>query len=298
MNSQIEETAQRLCEAIRPLTRCAVAFSGGVDSAVVAKAAYQALGDRAVAITGSSPSLSPEELHSAKQLAAVIGIRHRIVNTNEIELDAYRRNDGQRCYHCKTELYGVIGQLKSEEKFEWVLSGTNIDDLGEYRPGIAAAAEANVRHPLVECQIDKQTVRELARWWTLDVWDKPASPCLSSRLAYGVHVTAERLQRIDASERFLRGLGFSPLRVRYHEGDHARIELPIAQVERLAREPTRSIVTSELARLGFRFISLDLIGFRSGGLNALLQIEPSAVGSVRDSSEVISDEKNRSGVSS
>ena len=270
---RLKGLVRRLVDFVRPLESCAVAFSGGVDSAVVAPAAQLALGDRALAITGVSPSLAHGELEIARRIAAQIGIRHRIIETHETELDDYRRNDARRCFHCKSHLYSEIAKLRTEEGFAAILSGTNKNDLGDHRPGLSAADSLGVRHPLAECEIDKPTVRALARCWNLEVWNKPATPCLASRVAYGVTVTDERLHKIDLAEQFLRGLGFDSLRVRFHEGDLARIEVSVEQIARLAAEPARSAIIERLRDLGFRFVSLDLMGFRSGGLNALLQIE-------------------------
>jgi uncharacterized protein len=263
----------RLVDSLRPLERCAVAFSGGVDSAVVAAAAHRALGSNAVAVTGTGPSFADNELKTAQRVAKAIGIRHRLVQTSEIQAEAYRRNDGQRCFHCKSELYARIADLGCEEGFETILSGTNRDDLSDYRPGLRAAQEAAVRHPLAEIGLDKAAVRAIARHWNLDVWDKPATPCLASRIAYGLEVTSERLARIEAAESYLRRLGFNPLRVRLHPGDLARIEVGPEQVARLCAEPLRSDVTRHLRGWGFRFVAVDLAGLQTGGLNGLLQLE-------------------------
>ncbi len=271
-NDRLNDIVQRLVDFIRPMGSCAVAFSGGVDSAVVAQAAQVALGDRALAVTGVSPSLAAGELEIARRIAAEIGIRHRILETHETEIDDYRRNDARRCFHCKSNLYSEIAKLRSDEGFSAILSGTNKDDISDHRPGLSAAETFGVRHPLAECDIDKPMVRAVARRWNLEVWNKPATPCLASRIAYGVTVTDERLQKVDLAERFLRGLGFDSLRVRFHEGDLARIEVPVEQISRLAAEPARSAIIERLRDLGFRFVSLDLMGFRSGGLNALLPL--------------------------
>ncbi len=270
------EVAQRLFDFIRPLSSCAVAFSGGVDSAVVGRAAFEALGEHALAVTGVSPSLASGELEIAQRIAQQIGIRHRIIETHETELADYQRNDARRCFHCKSHLYGEIFALRGEEVFQTILSGTNLDDLGDYRPGLEAATNFQVLHPLAECKLDKNSVRALARWWGLEIWNKPAAPCLASRVAYGVAATEERLARIDAAEKFLKGLGFDRLRVRLHEGELARIEVPADQLSLLTSEPTRTNLVKRLRDLGFRFVSLDLTGFQSGGLNALLALDTNA----------------------
>src|SRR5262245_25683106 len=197
----------RLLEVVRSLDRVVVAFSGGIDSTVVAKAAFLALGEKATAVTADSPSVARSELDDAKRLTAIIGIRHVVAVTSEFENPDYLKNDGTRCYHCKTELYTVVERLLPELSVPVVVSGANLDDLGDYRPGLVAAAEHGVRHPLQEAGFTKADVRELARHWGLPTWDKPASPCLSSRLAPGARGTTERTARVEAAEASLRTLG-------------------------------------------------------------------------------------------
>lgn len=251
----------------------AVAFSGGVDSTVVAKAAFLALGNRAVAVTADSPSVPRSELAEARKLADVIGIRHVVVSTREFDNPAYARNDGTRCYHCKSELYDRVGELLPELGVDVMVSGANLDDRGDYRPGLTAAAEHFVRHPLQEAGFTKADVRALAKAWELPVWDKPASPCLSSRLVPGLAATPERTGRIEQAEAFLRSLGLADCRVRYHEGDLARVEVPLTEVAKLATEPVRSSLAKRFRELGFKFVTLDLEGFRSGNLNELVSLE-------------------------
>lgn len=267
----MEKSAARLVETLKGYGRVGVAFSGGVDSTVVAKAAQLALGENAVAVTGVSSSLAQGELEETKRLAHQIGIRHHIQQTHELQNPLYVVNDGMRCYHCKSELYDQMADLRQTLGFDVICSGANLDDQGDYRPGLTAAAQRHVRHPLQEAGFDKQAVRELAQHWGLPNWDKPATPCLSSRIAVGTDVTPERLQRIDAAESFLRKLGFSPLRVRYHSGDHARIEVAPDAIGRLLE--IRESVVERFKGLGFKFVSVDLEGFRSGGLNALVPPE-------------------------
>lgn len=269
----LEEDREALLASLRKLESCAVAFSGGVDSAVVAKAAALALGSRAVAVTAVSPSLATEERELARTLARQIGIRHVELPTAELASPAYVQNAPDRCYHCKTELYTKLGQHLAELGVAAIVNGANADDLGDWRPGMRAAAEHQVHSPLAECGIGKARVRELARYWGLPVWDKPASPCLASRIAYGEEVTPQRLGMIEAAERFLAQRGLGPLRVRYHRGDLARIEVPLEMLPRLCEPALREEVCRELARLGFKFITLDLAGFRSGSLNQLLNLE-------------------------
>jgi uncharacterized protein len=266
----IEDTATRLIALLRPLESCVVAFSGGVDSAVVAKAAFLALGDRAVAATGIGPAVAESELEIARDVARAIGVRHVELPTDEISRPGYIANAPDRCFHCKSELYIVLAQYASKHDISAIANGTNVDDLGDYRPGLMAATEHKVLSPLVDCHLDKQAVRDLARHWNLPVWDKPAQPCLASRIAYGEQVTPERLTMIEEAERLLHDLGFRIVRVRYHEGDLARIEVPTEELPRLLSAEVHRQVTTTLKELGFRHVTVDLAGFRSGSLNAAL----------------------------
>jgi len=264
---------ERLLDILRSLGRAAVALSGGIDSTVVAKAAFLALGDRAVAVTADSPSVPRAELEEAVILARRIGIRHRLMKTEEFSNPDYLKNDGSRCYFCKDELYERMESLLPEVNAEVICSGANLDDQGDYRPGLKAAAEHAVRHPLQEAGFTKADVRALAKAWDLPTWDKPASPCLSSRLAPGVPVSGERTGRIEAAEAYLKELGYCECRVRLHEGELARIEVPAAELWRLAEPGTRDALARRFRELGFRFITLDLEGFRSGSLNVLVSLE-------------------------
>ncbi|MCI0741590.1 MAG: ATP-dependent sacrificial sulfur transferase LarE [Gemmataceae bacterium] len=263
----------QLLEIVRSLRRVAVAFSGGIDSTVVAKAAQLTLGKNAVAVTADSPSVPRAEIAEAKELAQRIGIRHVIVQTQEFADPDYTRNDGARCYFCKDELYSRIESLLAELGADVICSGANLDDLGDYRPGLKAAAEHKVRHPLQEAGFTKADVRALAQHWDLPTWDKPASPCLSSRLAPGVQVTPERTGRVEEAEKHLKKLGLRECRVRLHEGELARIEVPLSDVARLADPVIRDSLVRSFRELGFKFVTLDLEGFRSGSLNELVPLE-------------------------
>jgi uncharacterized protein len=247
-----------------------VAFSGGVDSAVVAKAAQVALGDRAIAVTGTSASLADGELETAQRIARAIGIRHETVATEELADAGYLANQPNRCWHCKDELYGQLEPLAERWGCRWIVNGANADDLGDFRPGLKAAAEHRVRSPLAECGFDKSTVRQLARHWDLEVWDKPATPCLSSRLVYGLEITPERLERIDRAEQLLRELGLSTVRVRYHHDDLARLEVTVSDLPALCSGEVRERVIARLRELGFRYVTVDLEGFRSGSFQQLV----------------------------
>jgi len=265
--------AERLVAELQRLGSCVVAFSGGVDSADVAKAACLALGDRALAVTGVSASLAEGELAAAQAAARAIGIAHRSLATQEFADENYLRNQPDRCFHCKTELYRQLAATAVELGFDALVNGANADDLGDFRPGMRAAADFAVRSPLAECGLGKQQVRELARAWGLAVWDKPAMPCLSSRVAYGLAVTPERLARIDAAERVLRELGFAAVRVRHHEHELARLEVPVEALPRLCAEGVREQVAAQLRSVGFRYVTLDLEGFRSGSFQQLVPVE-------------------------
>lgn len=263
-------TSDRLTDSIAELGSCVVAFSGGVDSSVVAKAACLALGDRAVAITGVSASLAQGELAIAERIAKAIGIRHVTVGTEELADEGYLANQPNRCWHCKDELYTQLFQQAQQMECEWIVNGANVDDLGDFRPGMKAAAEHRVRSPLAECGLDKAAVRKLAQSWDLEVWDKPATPCLSSRVVYGLPITPERLARIDAAEQFLRDHGLGNVRVRYHHDDLARLEVALDDLPKLTAEGLRPKIAEHFRQLGFSYITLDLEGFRSGSFQQLV----------------------------
>ena len=248
----------------------AVAFSGGVDSALVAMAAFKALGDKAIALTGDSPSVPRRELEAARRIAQQIGIRHRILGTEEFQSPDYSKNDGSRCYFCKSELYSQIRLAQPELGFETICSGANLDDLGDYRPGLTAAKEAGICHPLIEASMNKQMVRKLALEWNLEIWDKPASPCLSSRIAPNLAVTPERTLRVEKAEDFLHDIGYPICRVRYFPNDIARVEVPANRLPELVLHAKR--VRETLLALGFAQVEIDPEGFQSGKLNQLIPL--------------------------
>jgi uncharacterized protein len=246
-----------------------VAYSGGTDSTLVAAVAARTLGDRAVAVTAVSPSLPPGEAEEARRTASALGIRHRLVRTREAEDPAYLANGTDRCYHCKTQLYDVLAAVAAEGDFPVVLSGANLDDLGDFRPGLRAAKEHGVRHPLIEVEMSKQEVREAARELGVPTWDKPASACLSSRIEFGVTITVRELSKVGRAERVLKDLGFRQCRVRVHSSDLVRVEVEADDVARLAEAGVRREVVGRLKALGWRFVTLDLEGFRSGSMNPI-----------------------------
>jgi uncharacterized protein len=264
---------EKLLDALRGYGQVAVAYSGGIDSTVVAQAAFEALGDCAIAVTAVSDSLASGELEEAIELARRIGIRHRVIQTEEFADPNYLRNNPDRCYFCKSELYGRLSGMLDELGVDVIASGANSNDLGDHRPGMRAAGEQGVRHPLQECGLSKADVRELARAWGLPTWDKPATPCLSSRIAYGEEVTPERVRMIDQAEQWLRQHGLRILRVRYHKGDLARIELPLDELPRFVQPAIRETLIAAFRALGFKFVTLDLEGFRSGSLNGLIPLD-------------------------
>lgn len=271
----LPEKINRLVDFMKSMQHCVVAYSGGVDSAVVAKIAALVLGERAKAVMAVSPSVAAGEVESAKKLAEEIGIDFHLIHTSEMEDPRYLKNDERRCYYCKQGLYLALKEFVREFPHTTIANGTNTDDLGDYRPGLEAARELRVVSPLVEAGLNKQNVRQLAKQWNLSVWDKPATPCLSSRIAYGESVTPERLRMVDQAETYLRSLGLRELRVRYHAGDLARIEIPQGEVSRFATLAEDKKIANRFQDLGFRFVTLDLVGFRSGSLNSLVQITKS-----------------------
>jgi uncharacterized protein len=269
----LAQRRDRLLGLLREMGSVAVAFSGGIDSTVVAQAAFLALGEQAVAVTADSPSVPRAAVADARRLAEHIGIRHLVVPTEEFADPDYVRNDGTRCYFCKSELYERIEGLLPGLGVSAICSGANLDDQGDYRPGLTAAAEHRVRHPLQEAGFTKTDVRTLARAWGLPDWDKPASPCLSSRLAPGVEVTRERTARVESAEEYLHGLGYRECRVRLHEGELARVEVPAEGLAALADPEARAALVGYFKGLGFKYVTLDLEGFRSGSLNALVSLD-------------------------
>ncbi len=268
----LTEKFEQLRALFREMEQALIAYSGGVDSTLVAKIAYDVLGDRALAVTAVSPSLLPEELEDAKIQAATIGIRHQIVQTHEMENPNYTSNPVNRCYFCKSELHDTLKPLALELGYPYVVDGVNADDLHDYRPGIQAAKERGARSPLAEVGVTKVEVRQFSQQLSLPWWDKPAQPCLSSRFPYGEEITVVKLQRVGRAEIFLRKLGWQNLRVR-SEGDTARIELLPEQIKEFVLKTDLQILVSAFQDFGFIYVTLDLEGYRSGKLNQVLNRE-------------------------
>jgi pyridinium-3,5-biscarboxylic acid mononucleotide sulfurtransferase len=262
---------ERLRELFRTLDSVIVAYSGGVDSSYVAYVANAELGARAVCITGQSASLPSYQNGEIDRVVKSLGFNHEIINTDELDLPGYRANNGDRCFFCKDELYGKLESVARSRGIDHIVDGSTVDDLNDYRPGRQAAKQHAVRSPLIEVGLNKDEVRELSRRAMLPTWDKPASPCLSSRIAYGTTVTIERLEKVDRGEEILREFGFREFRVRHHD-TLVRLEISPAEMDRILQKEVVDQLAARFRELGFKYVTLDLHGFRSGSMNEALPV--------------------------
>lgn len=270
LSTELQEKLTRLEEYIRGLGSLAVGFSGGVDSSLLLVVAANVLGDKAMAITGVDASIPERELKEAKEFCKEREIRHIICKVNPMKEESYRHNSPDRCYFCKHGIFTEIKKIAAENGIEYVAEGSNMDDLGDYRPGLKAVEELSVKSPLREAGLTKQDIREISKALGLPTWSKPAYACLASRFVYGEEITEEKLRMLDQAEQFLIEHGFLEERVRIH-GNIARIEVPAKDIERLASEEIREAVYEKFKALGFMFVTIDMKGYKMGSMNATLQ---------------------------
>jgi uncharacterized protein len=269
--TNIEEKLARLKDILQDMGSVLVAYSGGVDSTFLAVTAHEVLGKNSLAVFAASPVAPPMEKEEAGDLAHNVGLRFKIIESNEMSNPDFVANPPERCYYCKRELFSELKPLAKAEGLKWIADGTNADDLHDFRPGRKASAEAGIRSPLLEAGLTKTEIRQLSRTRGLPTWDRPASPCLASRIPYGIPVTAETLNKIARGEQYLHSLGLRQLRLRHH-GDIARIELDPEDMAKIITPEIRQDIVTHLKALGYKYVALDLTGYRIGSLNEVLNL--------------------------
>ncbi len=269
----LTEKSERLRAVLGEMQSIAIGYSGGVDSTLLLKVAVDVLGNNALAMIGRSETYPTREFEEAVRLAQDMGARYVVVRTEETDVVKFKENPPDRCYFCKTELFGKLQEIAKREGIAWIADGSITDDAGDFRPGLRAKSEMNVRSPLVEAGFSKADVRELSRHLGLPTWDKPSFACLSSRFPYGLGITRENLSRVDQAEAYLRDEGFRFLRVRFHDDKTARIEVGPQEIAQLLNQDLRERVVARLKEIGFTYVTLDLQGYRTGSMNEVLSAE-------------------------